>query len=52
MANFIILANIFLWVGKPQGCAGAAPGKEGGMQVLTGLVPPSQTVGSLLETPG
>jgi len=27
-------------------CAGAIPGKEGGIEVLAGLAPSSQTVGS------
>jgi hypothetical protein len=33
------------------GCMGRFPGKEGGIQVLAGLAPSSQTVGSLLGTP-
>ncbi len=37
-------------VGKPSGCMGVFPGKEGGIQVLAGLAPCSQTVGSLLRT--
>jgi hypothetical protein len=34
----------------PHDCAGAFPGNEGGIQVLAGLAPSSQRVGSLLRT--
>jgi len=38
-------------VGAPLGCTGTFPGNEGGMQVLAGLAPSSQIVGSLLRNP-
>jgi hypothetical protein len=34
-----------------HGCAGAFPGEEGRMQVLEGLAPSNQMLGSLLRTP-
>ncbi len=40
-----------LLVGKPCSLAGVILGNEGGMQVLAGLAPSTQTVGSLLRTP-
>jgi hypothetical protein len=36
-------------VGMPCACEGAFHGKEGGVQVLAGLAPSSQTVGSLFR---
>jgi hypothetical protein len=49
------LANIYtckciLRVGVPCSCAGTFPSKEGGMQVLAGLAPSSQTTVYLLTT--
>ncbi len=43
-AIFFIIANIFLGLGMPLGCAGMFPKKEGGMQVLAGLALSSQLV--------
>jgi hypothetical protein len=49
--NFLILANVLLWVGTSLGCTSAFHGgKEGGIKVLAGLSPSSQRVGSLLRT--
>ncbi len=45
-----MLADIFLGVGILCCCAGAVTGIEGGIQVLAGLAPSSQTIGSLLRT--
>jgi hypothetical protein len=42
---FLILANGFLGVGMPCGSLVTFPGKEGGIQVWTGLAQSSQTVG-------
>ncbi len=39
-------------VGMPCSCVDVFPEKVGGIQVLEGLAPCSQTVGSLLRTPG
>jgi hypothetical protein len=47
---FIIIANIFLCVGTPHGCAGMFPQKEGGIQVSAGLAPASQKLGPILKT--
>ncbi len=41
---FFILANVFLGLGMWRSC-------EGKIQVLEGLLPSNQTVGSLLRTP-
>ncbi len=49
---FFRLSNVFLGVGMPHGCTGAFPATEGGIQVLAGSAPSSQTVGSLLITSG
>ncbi len=49
---FLRLGNVFLGVGMDSGCAGAFPGKEGGIQVLAGLSLSSKRVVSLLRTPG
>ncbi len=51
-ANFFILANIFLGVGILHSCIFLYPGKESGIQLLIGLAPFSQIVGSLLRAPG
>jgi hypothetical protein len=51
IANFLILANVFLEVGMLRYYMGALPRKEGGTQVLADLAPSSQAVGSLLRTP-
>ncbi len=48
--HFHVLANILLFVGTLRSCIATFPGKEGKMQVLAGLAPSSQTVGSLLRT--
>ncbi len=48
---FFILANVLLGVVVLHGCMGTLFGKEGGIQVLAGLVPSSQKVGSLLKKP-
>jgi hypothetical protein len=48
--NILILANVLLGVGMLHGCMGTLFGKEGGIQVLAGLVLSSQKVGSLLKT--
>jgi hypothetical protein len=48
--NFYVLANVLLRVGILHGCTGAFLRKEGGIQVLVGLAPSSQTVENL--TPG
>jgi hypothetical protein len=50
-ANFFILANVLLGVGTLDSCVGMFPRTEGGIKVLAGLAPSSQTVGSLLRTP-
>ncbi len=46
-----LLANVILGVVMPYSCTGAYPRNKGGIQVLAGLVPPSQKVESLLITP-
>jgi hypothetical protein len=46
-----LLARILLEVGMPRSCSCVFSGKEGGIQVLVGLAPSSQRVGSLLTTP-
>ncbi len=38
-------------MGTLHGSVGTFPHKEGGIQMLAGLAPSSQTVGSLLRTP-
>jgi hypothetical protein len=48
--HFRILTNI-LFVGTLCGGMGMFSGKEGGIQVLTGLAPSSLTIGTLLRTP-
>ena len=40
-----------LFVGMPRSCTGTFLVKEGGIQVLAGLVPSSQTVEFLFKTP-
>jgi hypothetical protein len=45
---FYILENILLGWGAPYGCVGAFYWKEGGIQVLAGLAPSSQKLGSLM----
>ncbi len=35
----------------PRSCPGAFPGKEGGIQVLVGLAPSNQIVGSIVKKP-
>jgi hypothetical protein len=47
--DFYILGNIY--VGTKPGYMGTFPRKEGGIKVLAGLVPSSQTAGSLFRTP-
>ncbi len=47
--NFHILAYILLFVGTTHGCMGMLPRKEDVIQMLAGLAPSSQTVGSLLK---
>jgi hypothetical protein len=49
---YFLLPNISWWVGTLHRCTGALPGNEGGIQVLVGLAPFSQTVGSFWGTPG
>ncbi len=44
------LQTYLFGVGTLSGCVGTLP-KEGGIAVLAGLVPSSQTVKSLLKTP-
>jgi hypothetical protein len=51
LTNIFILANVFLGVGMLHGFTGIFSRKEGGIQVLEGLAPSTQTVGSLLRTP-
>jgi hypothetical protein len=48
-ANLFLLANVFLVVAMPHGSLGAFPRKEGRIQVLAGLAPSIQTLGSLLR---
>ncbi len=48
---FIYLQMYFLGVGMPRSSMGVFPKNEGGMQVLEGLAPSSQTAGSLLRIP-
>jgi hypothetical protein len=48
--NFANSCKCILRVGMPCGCAGTFPRKEGGMQVLAGLAPSSQTTVYLLTT--
>jgi hypothetical protein len=48
-AEFFILANILLGVGMPRCCTGVFPRKEGWIEVLAGLAPSSQTLGSFLR---
>ena len=45
-ANFVILANVFLESGNAGWLCGCVPRKEGGIQVLAGQAPSSQTIGS------
>jgi hypothetical protein len=40
------VTKVLLGVGMLHGCAGVFPGKEGGIEVLAGLAPSSQSVGS------
>ncbi len=47
--QFHILTNILLEVGMPHSCTGTFSKKKGGLQVLAGLAPYIQTVGSLLR---
>jgi hypothetical protein len=49
--SIFILANVCLGVGTLCSSLGAFPGKKGEIQVLTGLAPSNQTVGSLLRIP-
>jgi len=51
IANFFIIANLFLGLGMPCRCTDMFHKKKGLMQVLVGLAPSSQTAGSLLRTP-
>jgi len=48
---FFKLEKQFSGLGKPLGYVGTFPTKEGDKQVLAGLAPSSQTVGSLSRTP-
>jgi hypothetical protein len=50
-----ILANVHFWgegEGMPHSCMGDFPRKEGGIQVLAGIAPNSQTIRYLFRTPG
>jgi hypothetical protein len=49
--HFYIFENVPKLVGTPSICIGAIPRKGGWETGLAGLVPSSQTVGSLLKTP-
>jgi hypothetical protein len=49
-ANFYTCKCIFV-LGMPHSCAGVFPRKKGGICLLAGLAPSSQTVGSLLRRP-
>jgi hypothetical protein len=46
---FFKLANVFFGMGVQHGCVDAFSGKEGRIQVLAGLAPSIQTIGSLLK---
>ncbi len=45
-------ANVFLGVGMLRSCAGAFPGKEGGIGGLGSQAPSGKTIVFLLETLG
>ncbi len=46
MEGMVLRGEAPLSVGYAMWCAGAIQGKEGGIQMLAGLAPSSQTVGS------